>query len=43
MQTSPNFEQDITDAVIDQWHNQIRSHVHAGGPWSGGGHFKHMQ
>jgi len=37
MQTLWEFQQDITDAVIDQWHEHLRWHVCAGG-----GHFKHM-
>jgi len=36
-QTLSNFKQDITDAVIDLWHDCLRSHVYAGGR-----HFKHM-
>jgi len=32
-----NFEQDVIDATIDQWHDRLRSYVRAGG-----GHFEHM-
>jgi len=31
MQTSSYFEQDIVDAVIDRWHDRLRSLVHADG------------
>jgi len=37
MQTWFDFDQDITDAAIDQWRDHLRSRVHAGG-----GHFEHM-
>jgi len=37
MQTWFDFVQDITDAATDQWHDYLRSCVHAGG-----GHFEHM-
>jgi len=37
IQTLSDFEQDIIDAVIDPWHDRLRSHVHAGGK-----DFKHM-
>jgi len=37
MQTLSDFEQHIIDAVIDLWHDHLRSHVHAGGR-----HFKHI-
>jgi len=30
-------DQDITDAATDQWHDHLRSYVHAGG-----GLFEHM-
>jgi len=32
-----HFEQDAINAVIDQWHNSLRSCVRAGG-----GHFEYM-
>jgi len=32
-----DFDQDITDAAIDQWCDRLRSCVRAGG-----GHFEHM-
>jgi len=30
MQTSSDFEQDIIDAVTDQWHDCLRSRTHDG-------------
>jgi len=36
MQTLLDFEQHITNAVIDLWQEYLRSNVHAGGR-----HFKH--
>jgi len=36
MQICLDFDQDITDPAIDQWHDHLRSRVHAGG-----GHFEH--
>jgi len=37
MQTWFDFDQDIIDAVIDQWRNRLRSCVHASS-----GHFEHL-
>jgi len=37
MQTWFNFDQDITDAAIDQWRDHLRSCVRADG-----GHFEHV-
>jgi len=37
MQTWFEFDQDSNDATIDQWHDHLRSCLHAGG-----GHFEHM-
>jgi len=37
MQTLFDFDQNITDAAIDQWHDHLRSCVRACG-----GHFEHM-
>jgi len=37
MQTWFDFEQNVIDAAIDQWHDCVRSCVHAGGR-----HFEHM-
>jgi len=37
MQTWFDFDQNITDAAVDQWCDHLKSRVHAGG-----GHFEHM-
>jgi len=37
MQTWFDFDQDTTDAALDQWHDHLRSCVRARG-----GHFEHM-
>jgi len=37
MQTWVDLEQNIIEAVIDQWRDSLRSYMHAGG-----GHFEHM-
>jgi len=37
MQTWFNFDQDITDAAIDQWRDHLRPYVRAGGR-----HFEYM-
>jgi len=37
MQTWFDFDQDITDAAIEEWHDHLRSCVHAGG-----GHCEHV-
>jgi len=37
MQTWFDFDQDITDAAIDQWRDHLRPCMRAGG-----GHFEHM-
>jgi len=36
-QTWVDFEQNVMEAAIDQWHGRLRSRVRAGG-----GHFEHM-
>jgi len=36
-QTWFDFDQNITDAALDQWRDHLRSCVRAGG-----GHFEHM-
>jgi len=38
MQTWFAFEQDVINAVNDEWHNRLRSYMHG----SHEGHFKHM-
>jgi len=32
-----DVEQNVIEAAIDQWHDRLRSFVHAGG-----GHFEHL-
>jgi len=36
-QTWVDSEQNVIEAEIDQWHDRLRSYVHAGG-----GHFEHV-
>ena len=37
MQTWVDYEQNVIEATTDQWHDRLRSCVHAGG-----GHFEHV-